>query len=601
MVTIDNYKDIAASFLKEACNRLGIADGLIRLIYVPSLPPVQGIPQSSEYSSSEKTIFVSEKWLNSLIPQNGVTSLRSDIYAKARFAYQHIIKHTLQFDFCDAMAFSKALMGIKGILAPTSDIPFSFNALEATLQTKAVLILKNEFGLDAEVKTGTFPDGSKRTFFKLTNGEEQKLIAKDSLPQKTSIVEIAAEHKGTKDDPFDNVDDAFAYIERLEQTAYDNDLTLKEIAEADHFYDVVLHQFRYPFASPCIANYKNTFPKDCFIVNQNAPNPNGKIHFTLKPNLYRRKFLYRGQHEDYAPKPCVPNLFRNPAKSYFLDDLIWNQEMELLLMSHPLVKLLEGGVELLHDKFCIYMNLGGLAQHYYHKTRFLDFTSNSGVAKFFAVTGYDGTKDEYYSVAPDDKLGVIYCYELQYPSPFAFHKAGYHLSVIGKQVFMRSGAQHGFLLDLNKGIDLNTLPEVRAVYFRHDKAISDRIFQESNKGQEYFAMDILEKEWKAEFEQRMRNLIVSADAVRINVSRNTGETYDSICKKLADKNVRVDNSYTPCFSQDLLDEYYQDIKNGWWEEFCKDIFFYGADGILYKNALMDLPNREEYRWAFYRN
>ena len=26
----------------------------------------------------------------------------------------------------------------------------------------------------------------------------------------------------------------------------------------------------------------------------------------------------------------------------------------------------------------------------------------------------------------------------------------------------------------------------------------------------------------------------------------------------------------------------------------------GSDGILYKNALLDLPNRPEYRWAFYR-
>ena len=60
--------------------------------------------------------------------------------------------------------------------------------------------------------------------------------------------------------------------------------------------------------------------------------------------------------------------------------------MELLLMTHPLVKLLEQGVEIMHDHFNILMNLGGLAQHYYHKTRFLDLTSDVDAAKFFATT-----------------------------------------------------------------------------------------------------------------------------------------------------------------------------------------------------------------------
>lgn len=588
MVKLEDYKHIAQEFLQEACSRLGIADGMVRLVFVPSLSPIHGIPQFSEYNDAENTIFVSEDWLNSLIPQNGVTSLRSEIYAKARQAYQHTVKHLSHPDMDDAMAFSMALMGIKGIQAPSLPLPPAFARLETQLQDKTIEILKNEFGIDAEVKKETFQDGTKRTFIKLTDDAEKKLIAKASVAPTSSVKEIPTVHKGTKEDPFDNVDDAFAYIEDLERVAYENDPYLQDIASADHFYDFDHHLFRYPFASPYIANYKNTFPKDCFIVNQNAPNPNGKTHFTLKPNLYGRKFLYRGQQEDYAPKPCVPNLFRNPSKTYFLDDVIWNQEMELLLLSHPLVKKLEDGVELLHDKFCFHMNLGGLAQHYYHKTRFLDFTSNAQVAKFFAVTGYNNTKDEYYPVAPDDKLGVIYCYELQYPSPFAPHDAGYHLSVIGKQVFMRSGAQHGFLLDMNKGVDLKTLPEIHAVYFRHDKAVSDRIFRQSNNGQDYFAMDILEKAWKTEFKQRMDNKIVSAEAVKVNVSRNPGETFDSICKKLAEKGVIVDNSYSPRFSQDLLDEYYQDIKNGWWEEFCHDIYFYGADGILYKDALLHL-------------
>jgi len=598
MTTIDDYKQIALTYLQEACHRLKIADGIIRLLFVPSLPSKMDIPQFSEYHESENTIFMSEEWLESLIPQNGVTMLRYDVYAKSRIAYQKIYKRFEEEDIEDAIAFAIALIGIKGLSLPGLDVLPGITSLGNRVCT----ILKEEFGLDAEIVEllRKFEDGTTGYILQLTKEAEKKHLEEYAPAPVSSIREITAEHKGTKDDPFDNIDDAFVYIDRLETAAYGNDQLLQKIADADYFYDLVHHQFRYPFASPYIANYKNNYPKNCFIVNQNAPKANGNFHFTLKPNLYGRKFLYRGQNEDYAPKPCTPNLFRDPDKNYFLDDIIWSQEMELLLMTHPLVKLLEDGVELIHDKFCFLMNLGGLAQHYYHKTRFLDFTSNQDVAKFFAVTAYDGVTDTYHAIAPADKLGVIYLYELQYPSPFFPHIEGYHLSVIGKQVFMRSGAQHGFLLDMDKGLDLKTLPEVHAVYFRHNMPISDRVFRQSNDGKDYFAMDLLEKVWKDEYRQKMKDGIVSADTVKLNVSLNPGETFDSICKKLADKGVTVDNGYTPHFSQSLLDDYYQDIKNGWWEEFCRDIYFYGADGMLYKDALLRLPSDRRYQSAFYK-
>ena len=175
MVKLEDYKHIAQEFLQEACSRLGIADGMVRLVFVPSLSPIHGIPQFSEYNDAENTIFVSEDWLNSLIPQNGVTSLRSEIYAKARQAYQHTVKHLSHPDMDDAMAFSMALMGIKGVQAPSLPLPPAFARLETQLQDKTIEILKNEFGFDAEVKKETFQDGTKRTFIKLTDDAEKKL------------------------------------------------------------------------------------------------------------------------------------------------------------------------------------------------------------------------------------------------------------------------------------------------------------------------------------------------------------------------------------------------------------------------------------------
>ena len=262
-----------------------------------------------------------------------------------------------------------------------------------------------------------------------------------------------------------------------------------------------------------------------------------------------------------------------------------------------MVKLLNQGVTIMHDHFSFLMNLGGLAQHYYHKTRFLDLTSDENAAKFFATTNYNNLNDEYKPVHDTERLGMIYCYELQMPEAFQRHK-GYTLSVIGKQVFMRSGAQHGFLLDMEKGIDLKKMSHVKKFYFRHNPFISDEIFKQSNYGKEYFTSDILEEAWKTEYKKRLENGIVSADTVRLNVSRNPGETFQSISQKLKTKNISIDYTYHPSFSQELLEKYYQSIKDGWWEEFCSDIYFYGGDAALYKDCLLRIPQRIEYKWAF---
>lgn len=69
--------------------------------------------------------------------------------------------------------------------------------------------------------------------------------------------------------------------------------------------------FKIPWASAETALVNNGFPDKSFVVTQLNPNVslyswicnvNGK-HFTptfsLKPNLYRRRFLYRGQTEEY--------------------------------------------------------------------------------------------------------------------------------------------------------------------------------------------------------------------------------------------------------------------------------------------------------------
>lgn len=111
------------------------------------------------------------------------------------------------------------------------------------------------------------------------------------------------------------------------------------------------------------------------------------------------------------------------------------------------MQLFEQGIDLWHDIFRFEVNYGGLAQHYYNKTSFLDLTSDIDTAMFFAVTDYHF--DEYTPHTDTSSLGVMYYYELAEPGAFSLQKQQ-HLSTIGKQPFMRSGNQHGFLLKWRK-------------------------------------------------------------------------------------------------------------------------------------------------------
>ena len=583
---LETGKQMVGKFVEEACRTLKMDLTSVRYIYVPVLHQTDKLVALLR----DLSLVISEQTLEKCVDLSKPSIIRAEIYIHVHLIWQLSIQKREQPDMKEAMLFCSALGLTRNIPTP---VPPGFAQMKEEIERE----LTKWFGFEAKLYPipGHTYMGAQYYGARLTQTSEKSEIREWDLTPVSTVRTIDAAEKGSVTNPFDNIDEAFSYLTRLEKEAYQQDELLHRIEASDYFYDFGFHSFRVAWASPFTANLGKEVPTDGFIVNQNQVHPDGSFFFTLKPNLYQRKFLYRGQSRDY-PKPCTPNLFRDETKTYFLDDLIWTQEMELLIKSHPLVRLLDGGIELLHDKFRFLMNLGGLAQHYYHKTTFLDFTSDIEAAKFFASTDYLSDEDRYVPVRDTSHLGMVYFYELQMPGAFSRLTDGCHLSVIGKQVFMRSGAQHGFLLDMPRGKDLKVHPLVRKIYFRHDPAAAQRIFDAADRGSKCFPDDALQTAWKNMYADRLKRGIVSADAVRLNVSRNKGETYDSIVAKLGDK-VTVDNQ-TPAFPQELIDAYYQDIRNGWWQDFVCDIHFIGSDGPMYKKLLEEIPSQAEYRWAF---
>ena len=407
---------------------------------------------------------------------------------------------------------------------------------------------------------------------------------------------------GSETNPFDNVDAAAEYILKIEKEHLQSDIYRRKVDNEQYFYDYNHGYFRISWASANVGYYDlGAVSYPCFVVNQLSLQPGSRKlqmpRFSIKPSLHNKKFLFRGQAEFYSP--CKPSIFRDKHKTYFVDDVIQMNELEVLLRQHPLVRLFEQGFMLLHEYIRFKINYAGLSQHYYNKTQLLDLTSEMEVAKFFAVTTYDMDNDRYVKY-DGDKLGVLYYYDIK-PGAFNYSEdRKYHIDTIGKQPFMRSGNQYGFLIDLQKGDDFNNFPEVRYVFFKHNSAITDRIFEESQNGDKYMPQEILRSNWYRRMGDKEARKKVSTDALKLNFEANPHESHRKIVKVLRDKGFKIGSQYTPHFTEEELNLYYANsIKI--WEDFCADIHFYGPEGFLLKKHLINLPNDPRYRWAFYRD
>lgn len=340
--------------------------------------------------------------------------------------------------------------------------------------------------------------------------------------------------------------------------------------------------FRSEFLKNPYSGFENNAPDDRFIVCRLASK-----RFSLKPNLREHRFLYRGQTKYY--KDCAPSLFRNREQDYFIEEMVRGDEQQLLMLTHPLVRLLDHGIELGGNRLVFEMNLYGLTQHYYNKTNFIDLTSDILVSAFFATNKYDSSSDSYVPIS--EGIGCLYLYELKEDIDFKFTP----LSTIGLQVFPRSSVQRGFLYRMEKGQNFNDVRPLRILKFKHRRNVSEKYYKMFDGGQKLFPNDILTHHWLL---YNKNPKVISRVATRFNAhwNRHLQETEEGVAAKLTQRGFTI-KDYTPSFTAEELYKYYFS-KHDIWDEFCAKIYFPGGDNEEFHRQLADIKNRPEYRWAF---
>ena len=511
----------------------------------------------------------------------------------------------------DSDTFALALGIIKGL--PQVENPVSRQMIQALGhnpfdQGAAISMLRDEFGIDCCVKQGyDLSNKAHRKFVTLTETEALRrgtqLQALREESNARPLPRISEGEPGSESNPFANVDEAADYILKIEMERLDTDPYRQKIKDEQYFYDFEHGHFRISWASANVGYYPiDGATSPFFVVNQLSQRKghlNEMPRFSIKPSVSSNKFLFRGQSQFF--QTCVPGMFRDKKKvaaRQFVDDVIQINEMEVLLRQHPLVKLFEQGFYLLHEFFRFRVDYVGLSQHYYNRTPMLDLTSDMEVAKFFAVTWFNMDEDRYEKYT-GDKLGVLYYYDLA-PDAFTLRNGrDYLVETIGKQPFMRSGNQSGFLIRLGADQNFNELPEVRYVFFRHDPAITDRIFAESENGDRYMPQEMLRTHWYKRMSDDCARKEISAEALKLNFANNPGASHNSIVKELQSKGFHISSKNKQSFTEEELDQYYAGALV-FWKDFCSNIHIYSPEGTLLHRHLLNLPNDPRYRWAFYK-
>ena len=206
-----------------------------------------------------------------------------------------------------------------------------------------------------------------------------------------------------------------------------------------------------------------------------------------------------------------------------------------------------------------------------------------------------------------ESTGVLYALPI-YKSLSRNLIYGYRITSIGKQYcFERPARQLGFLIDCSGGKDLIDHPLLLRAEFRHNKTITEQIYNNMGCGNAIAPPDPLEDYWRhCRDIKGVLPLGISNKAIELNLFSNPNETYSTLVNKLLSYKddtgapvFKLTGETWPEFPRYILEQYWADIKNGWWEDvFCDNIYFpFGSEKAI--EEFRTLPTNPKYRSAFY--
>ena len=263
----------------------------------------------------------------------------------------------------------------------------------------------------------------------------------------------------------------------------------------------------------------------------------------LTPNRY-----YRGQSDRLEGKKCQPSLYRGLSDEEIFHERLCLAELDNLLDSYPLTQIFarggfryktpDGEIRPLY----LAVDSDALGQHYGIKTDLLDITVDKWVAAFFASTTY---RDGKYEPVKDDGIGVMYIYE-----HFALDEASDRVSAVGLQPFSRPGRQAGLVYRMEPGEDFND--KAHKMFFRHDPAISELVFNYCNRSKRLFPDEILEEKVKLIKSRKIHSAVALYKTLNWFYPDTPGEVIDGY---LANLEITIQTlppvEFTPCEYQDF--------------------------------------------------
>lgn len=200
--------------------------------------------------------------------------------------------------------------------------------------------------------------------------------------------------------------------------------------------------------------------------------------------LSQTPFVFMRGQNCYC-NPCKPSLYR--MNNVNLDDFETIQRVkaaEFLIVceSHPVITELQ---------YLCKIEGVAIAQHYGFLTECLDITNSKWVAAFFATTLYDKETDTYTPIKAGygDGYGVFYISRFN-DIGVSFSLAA-TLDALGFQYFARPSSQNSFVYRMKRDENFNDNNAFNKIYFRHDTAASELVYEYSFRQRRFYPNDNL--------------------------------------------------------------------------------------------------------------